>query len=75
MTSPNLPCDGAALAGQSAPTVERLGYTISEVCQMIPCSPPTVYRMIADRRLSRIKIGRKALITAPSLRRLFSEAA
>lgn len=66
MTSPN---------DQATHAVERLGYTIDEVCRMVPCSRPTVYRLIAEKQLSRIKVGRKALITAPSLRRLFSDAA
>lgn len=60
---------------QTAKAVERLGYTIDEVCQMVPCSRPTVYRLLAQKRLARVKVGRKALITAPSLRRLFNEAA
>lgn len=69
------PLSGVALAPQSGSDIERLGYTIPEVCRIVPCSRATVYRLINQNKLELLKIGGRSIIPARSLRNLFSEAA
>ena len=53
------------------PPVQLVG--IDEVMSTICVSRATVYRLIDSKRLERVKIGSKALITARSLNSLVAE--
>ncbi|MFC1696242.1 helix-turn-helix domain-containing protein [Pseudomonadota bacterium] len=44
--------------------------TVMEVCNLLRCSPPTVYRLMARGKLRSYTIGRSRRITSESLDKL-----
>lgn len=56
---------------KNQPSVQLVG--IDDVMSTIRVSRATVYRLIDSKRLERVKIGSKALITARSLNSLVAE--
>jgi excisionase family DNA binding protein len=53
---------------------ERLTLSVQETCSTLGLSRTTLYELIAEGRLKRIKIGRRALITVDSINRLLTQA-
>jgi excisionase family DNA binding protein len=47
-------------------------HSVNEACVLLGICDMTVYRLIATNRLESVKIGRRRLITADSIRRLAS---
>lgn len=49
---------------------EPLAYTVAEACRVSTIGKTRLYALIAERRLAAVKIGKRTLIPAASLRRL-----
>jgi len=49
--------------------VDRLAYTIAEVCEALTISRPTFYRLVRDGELHAIKIAGRTVVTADELAR------
>lgn len=45
-------------------------YKVSEACQLLQLSKPTIYRMLRDGELSRIKVGNSTRIPAEEIHKL-----
>ena len=52
--------------------MERLAYSINDTAKALSLGRTSIYAMIADGRLEAIKLGRRTLIKAESVRRLVS---
>lgn len=52
--------------------MERLAYSINETARALSLGRTSIYVMIGDGRLEAIKLGRRTLIKADSVRRLIS---
>nr|WP_314187749.1 helix-turn-helix domain-containing protein [uncultured Brevundimonas sp.] len=52
--------------------VEKLAYSIAEASKAVSLSQATIYAMLADGRLRRVKIGRRNLIPRDSFEALFA---
>lgn len=50
--------------------MERFAYSINETAHALSLGRTSVYAMIADGRLETIKLGRRTLVKAESIRRL-----
>ena len=48
----------------------KIGYSVAEACEAIPCGRTMIYELIADRRLDARKLGNKTIITGDSVERL-----
>ena len=69
------PADGATVETDHQ---VKLTYTIAEACRALGVGMTTVYDLIEAKRLKKLKLGRRTLIPAESLRNLvasLSEAA
>ena len=51
----------------------KLGYSVAEACDAIPCGRTKLYQLIAGGQLTAKKLGDKTIITAGSLVRLVEE--
>jgi excisionase family DNA binding protein len=49
------------------PTVERLGYTVAEACQVIPCSRSHLHRAMKKGHLRFARDGAKVLISRQAI--------
>ncbi len=52
----------------------RLGFSVKEVTDALGISRTVTYDLLASGRLTRIKIGRRTVITADSIARLLQDA-
>lgn len=52
----------------------KLSYTINEATEAVGLGRTTIYKLIAQGRLTAIKIGRRTLISAASLDELISRS-
>jgi excisionase family DNA binding protein len=50
--------------------MERLTYSINETAHVLSMGRTSIYAMIADGRLETLKLGRRTLVKAESIRRL-----
>ncbi len=50
--------------------MERLTYSINETARLLSLGRTTIYAMLADGRLEAMKLGRRTLIKAESIKRL-----
>lgn len=50
--------------------MERFTYSINDTARALSVGRTTVYAMLADGRLEAVKLGRRTLIKAESIRRL-----
>ncbi|HZM57694.1 MAG TPA: helix-turn-helix domain-containing protein [Acidimicrobiales bacterium] len=55
------------LAQQADPAVERLGYTVDEACQTIPCSRSHLVRAMRKGHIRYAKAGAKILISRQAI--------
>lgn len=53
----------------------RIGYSIRDLKAAGICSSTKAYDLIAQGKLKKVKVGRKTIITAESVRRLLGETA
>lgn len=51
-------------------SMTNISYTVRQACQVTGLGKSTIYELVREGRLERIKVGRRALITDRSLRRL-----
>ena len=51
--------------------IDRIGYSVSEACQVTSLGRSKIYGLIADGSLEVRKIGKRTVIVADSLWRLF----
>ena len=51
----------------------KLGYSVAEACDAIPCGRTKLYQLIADGRLEARKLDGKTIITRASVVRLHEE--
>jgi excisionase family DNA binding protein len=68
-----LPDERVAQAPTSAPTPEHVDWrlvTISDACKGLGISRTTIYAMIAAKKLSVVKVGRRTLIKVAELQEL-----
>lgn len=56
-----------------SPTVERRAYSPQEAADALGCSRQFVYKLIAEGKLARVKLGRKTLIRVEEVDRLLEE--
>lgn len=49
---------------------EPLAYSIAETCRVSTLSKSQIYNLIRAQRLDAVKVGRRTLVTAASLRAL-----
>lgn len=64
----------ATLNPNSHEKVERLAYTIPDASAVSGIGRTAIYELIGSGELTAIKIGRRTLVTAASLRRLIESA-
>ena len=50
--------------------MERLAYSINDTAKALSLGRTSIYAMIADGRLEALKLGRRTLIKADSIRRV-----
>lgn len=50
--------------------MERLAYSVNETARALSIGRTSIYAMIGDGRLEAVKLGRRTLIKADSVRRL-----
>ena len=50
--------------------MDRLAYSINETARLLSMGRTSIYAMIADNRLETLKLGRRTLVRAESIRRL-----
>lgn len=50
--------------------MQKLALSIPEVCEALSISRTSVYALLADARLTRIKLGRRTLVTMESVQSL-----
>ena len=50
--------------------MDRYTYSINNTARMLSVGRTTIYAMLADGRLEAIKLGRRTLVKADSIRRL-----
>jgi hypothetical protein len=55
--------------------MERLGYSVGDLKKAGICGTTKAYELIAEGKLKTIKLGRKTIILADSVRELMSAAA
>ena len=48
----------------------NISYTVRQACQVTGLGKSTIYDLMREGRLERVKVGRRSLITDRSLRRL-----
>jgi excisionase family DNA binding protein len=59
-------------AGESAvATVERIGFTATEVAKAVGLHPDTIRDRIASKDIAAVKIGGRYIVSAAEVRRLF----
>lgn len=51
---------------------DPLAYSIAEACRVTSLGRTRIYELVKERKLDLVKLGRRSLITAESLRRLLS---
>ena len=54
---------------------EPLVYTVAEACRLSTCCKSHIYNLIRAQRLEAVKVGRRTLIPAASLRALIEGGA
>lgn len=52
---------------------EPLAYTVKDAIQIASISKTLLYKLIAEKKLEKRKIGKRTLITATSLHRLIEQ--
>jgi len=61
------------VSGPANDNPERIAYTIKEACALTGLGQTTVFAMLNDGRLRRVKIGTRTLIPRSSLVALFEQ--
>ena len=56
----------------NTPPIKRIAYSVAEACGLIGISRSKLYQLIASGELGSKKIGRRRLIPAKDLDRLFA---
>jgi excisionase family DNA binding protein len=64
------PCMNKGVSMQTNSPIQPLAYTLTDAAAVTGLSLRTIYNLIDDGKLTRIHVGRRALITAESLRAL-----
>ena len=55
--------------------IEPLGYSITDACAVSSIKRTFLYQLIASNRLETVKIGKRTIVKADSLRRLIQGGA
>ncbi len=62
--------NGQAVSQLTAP--ERRGYSVDEIAQIIGCGRVTVYELIKQGRLRRVKVGARTIIPLSEIEKLLN---
>jgi excisionase family DNA binding protein len=64
------PCPLVPTSRTGEGNMERLAYSINDTAKALSLGRTSIYAMIADGRLEALKLGRRTLIKADSIRRV-----
>ena len=54
--------------------MDRIGYSVRDLQEQGVCGRTTAYKLIAEGKLKVVKLGRKTIVTAESVRELMAAA-